>query len=270
MSFLSDRLQRFVTALGMLGMGCVPITALAQTTGIDECRATSGANTVALVELYTSEGCDSCPPADRWLNELTRRGVGADKAVGLALHVDYWDHLGWKDPYARAAFAVRQREQVKLGGGTVSYTPQVMVNGRDYRRWSQHSSLANELRAINARPARAQITLALRRGGQATAEVQASATVPESAAAGDAALYVALFEDGLLTKVTAGENRGVTLRHDRVVREWFGPLALEGGRIDLRRALMLPVRSNVSGAVAFVQQRKTGEVLQALGVSASC
>lgn len=247
-----------------------PIAAFAQTTGNGECRATSGANTVALIELYTSEGCDSCPPADRWLNELSRHGVGSDKALGLALHVDYWDHLGWKDPYARAAFAVRQREQVKLGGGRVSYTPQVMINGRDYRRWGQAGALASELRAINTRPSRAQISLALKRGGQATAEVQASATVADGTVASDSALYVALYEDGLSTVVTAGENRGVTLRHDRVVREWFGPLALDAGRIELRRALMLPVRSKVSGAVAFVQHRKSGEVLQALGVGADC
>lgn len=248
----------------------LPSMVLAQTAAGAECRASSGPNTVALLELYTSEGCDSCPPADRWLNELSRRGNGEVQAVGLALHVDYWDHLGWKDPYARAAFAARQREQVKLGGGTVSYTPQVMLNGRDYRRWSHAGTLAGDLRAVNASAARARIALALKQGGQSTAEVQASATVHDAALSPHAALYVALYEDGLSTNVTAGENRGVTLRHDRVVREWFGPLALQGGQIELRRALMLPVRAKVSGAVAFVQHRRTGEVLQALGVSALC
>jgi hypothetical protein len=233
-----------------------------------ECSATSGPATVALIELYTSEGCDSCPPADRWLAEMARRGFGPDKAVGLSLHVDYWDQLGWKDPFARAAFSVRQREQVRLGGGTVSYTPQIMLNGRDYRRWSTASGFVSDIAAINARPSRATISLTLRPGGQATAEITASAAVKDSVAQRHAALFVALYEDGLFTNVTAGENKGVTLRHDRVVREWFGPLALEGGRIDLRRAIMLPARSKVSGAVGFVQDRKSGEVLQALGVAA--
>jgi hypothetical protein len=233
-----------------------------------QCTAASGPNAIALVELYTSEGCDSCPPADRWLGELAKRGFGADRVVALALHVDYWDHLGWKDPYARAAFAARQRELVKLNGGRVVYTPQVLLNGRDYRRWNDASTFANDLRAVNTRPARATIELGLKPGGQATAEVTATATVKDPADQRDAGLLVALYEDGLSTTVTAGENKGVTLRHERVVREWFGPLALDQGRIELRRAVMLPARSKVSGAVAFVQHRKTGEVLQAVGLPA--
>ena len=74
------------------------------------CSAKSGAYTVALVELYTSEGCDSCPPADRWLRALPSTGITPDKAVALSLHVDYWDYIGWKDPYAKPQFTERQRK----------------------------------------------------------------------------------------------------------------------------------------------------------------
>src|SRR4051794_37762643 len=73
-----------------------------------QCSARSGPQTVALVELYTSEGCDSCPPADRWLSGLGRRGLAPDRVVPLSLHVDYWDYIGWKDPYAKREFSSRQ------------------------------------------------------------------------------------------------------------------------------------------------------------------
>ena len=79
-----------------------------------QCTAKSTDRTVALVELYTSEGCDSCPPADRWLSSLGPKGYAPDRVVPIALHVDYWDYIGWKDPYARQAHAARQRKMAKL------------------------------------------------------------------------------------------------------------------------------------------------------------
>ena len=85
-----------------------------------------------MVELYTSEGCNSCPPADRWLSTLK-----ADPAVvALAFHVDYWDRLGWKDRFASAAFTARQAAQQATNGARFSYTPQVVVDGRDRNDWS--------------------------------------------------------------------------------------------------------------------------------------
>src|SRR3569832_1871687 len=91
------------------------------------CNAVSGASRNSLLELYTSEGCSSCPPADRWLSHLPDdAGV-----VPLAFHVDYWDRLGWRDPFAQAAFSQRQRAR-NNGTGWV-YTPQVMLDGKDYR-----------------------------------------------------------------------------------------------------------------------------------------
>ena len=86
-----------------------------------------------MVELYTSEGCNSCPPADRWLSKLK-----ADPAVvALAFHVDYWDRLGWKDRFASAAFTARQAAQQASNGARFSYTPQVVVDGRDRTDWSR-------------------------------------------------------------------------------------------------------------------------------------
>ena len=96
------------------------------------CKAESGEKTVALVELYTSEGCSSCPPADRWLSALAERGFAPDRVVPLALHVDYWDYIGWKDPFAKALFSARQRELAAIARSRVVYTPQVVLAGKDY------------------------------------------------------------------------------------------------------------------------------------------
>jgi hypothetical protein len=99
------------------------------------CNARSGPKTVALVELYTSEGCNSCPPADRWLSGLGAQGYGPDRVVPLALHVDYWDYIGWKDPYAKREFSQRQRKLTLLQRQALVYTPQVMLQGKDFRGW---------------------------------------------------------------------------------------------------------------------------------------
>lgn len=79
-----------------------------------QCTARSSQATTALVELYTSEGCDSCPPADRWLSSLGARGFAPERVVPIALNVDYWDYIGWKDPYARQAYSARQRKMARL------------------------------------------------------------------------------------------------------------------------------------------------------------
>ena len=92
------------------------------------CQATSPKNTVALVELYTSQGCSSCPPADRWLSQLPSR-IDSNRAVPLALHVGYWDYIGWKDPFAKREFNDRQSQLAALNGNRTRYTPGVFVQG---------------------------------------------------------------------------------------------------------------------------------------------
>jgi hypothetical protein len=230
-----------------------------------QCSARSAAKTVALVELYTSEGCDSCPPADQWLSSLGTR-YAPDRVVPIALHVDYWDYIGWKDPYAKREFATRQRKHAAMKRAKVIYTPQVLLQGEDFRGWSG-PAFDEAVGRINARPPKASIRLVLGAGRPAVFEVEATGELLGVAGQADAALYVAAYENKLVSDVTAGENRGRTLAHDYVVLEWAKPLEFGGGmRVTERRTLpLLPgaVRKN-SGVVAFVQDRKTGEVLQAL------
>jgi hypothetical protein len=233
-----------------------------------ECAAKSGPGTAALVELYTSEGCSSCPPADEWLRKLPAAGFGPGQVVPLALHVDYWDYIGWKDPFASPAFSGRQRELAGIARGRVVYTPQVLLDGRDYRAWPSGARFGDDIRAINARPARAGLALSLREPRPGSLEVHASGVVPRLEDRADAVLYVAAYENGLSNRITAGENRGATLHHDFVVREWWGPVALDaaGATEVVRRVTAGGVTRG--GVAAFVQSRRTGEVLQALALPA--
>ncbi len=197
-----ERRQRPALALAIVGLA-----ALAQSPAraAEACVAKSAPATASVIELYTSEGCDSCPPADRWLSKLKTD----PSVVALAFHVDYWDRLGWKDRFASPAFTDRQAQQQASNGARFSYTPQVVVDGQDRKDWPSIAAPGG------ARPpAPVDVTLT-REGDRVTATVVASARSPKRLAA-----YWAVTEQGHVTSVKAGENRGVTLQHDFVVRDY--------------------------------------------------
>ena len=230
-------------------------------------RANSGPASVGIAELYTSEGCDSCPPTDKWFSTLNYK---KDGVVPLAFHVDYWDYIGWKDRFAKPAFSERQRETVRRQGGRTSYTPQIMLNGQDQRISGNQSGFGSRLKDLAARAPRANLALEFT---AANAELDAALTVtlPQIADRNDAAVFLAITENNLSNRVTAGENRGVTLKHDHVVRAFFGPLGGEAidraaGKLLVKRPIALEAgwkRDDLS-LVAFVQNLRTGEVYQAL------
>ena len=256
--------HRMAAAIG--GVFAAAAFALLPATGFAACEARSGPKRAALVELYTSEGCDSCPPADRWLQGLGARGFAPGRVVPLSLHVNYWDYIGWKDPYAQQRFAERQRRLAQVIRARVVYTPQVMLQGQDFRRWYAAGAFEKEVARINARPPAAHIALRLEAGRPDTLRTEVRAELVDAAQAPDAALYLASYENKLVSSVAAGENRGRTLSHDYVVFEWVGPVPFTAGRIREQRAL--PLLPNAvpghSGVAAFVQNRRTAEVLQAL------
>jgi hypothetical protein len=231
-----------------------------------ECSVASGPQSVALLELYTSEGCSSCPPADQWLSRLAAQGQAAIRVIPLSLHVDYWDYIGWHDSFAKPGFAARQREMAALGRLGVVYTPQVMLNGRDYRGWRNPGHFERDVDDINRLPARADIRLAMRQPGPDAIELASSA---QAKIAGNHALYVALYENDLTTAVRAGENGGATLHHDHVVREWLGPYPMSGkAAMSWQQQIRLKKewKTKDLGVAAFVQNRATGEVLQAVSL----
>lgn len=226
------------------------------------CEVKSGPATAALVELYTSEGCSSCPPADKQLSKLHELAPGA-AIVPLSLHVTYWDQIGWKDVFAQQAFDDRQSALLAGKAEHVVYTPQFFVAGAELRSW--RDNLAGAIRQINARPAPVTIVLktAATHNGKVALDVDAKSN-DATIAAGD--LYLALSENDLTSHVLRGENSGATLHHDNTVRLWFGPVALVNGSAHLHQEVSLPAAWNRRHlqAVAFVQEPHQGRVLQAL------
>lgn len=226
-----------------------------------QCAAASGSLRTTLVELYTSEGCSSCPPADRWLSDLVAHPSSSERVIPLALHVDYWDYIGWKDRFAQAKFSARQRDMARLNHSALIYTPQVMLNGKDFRSWNS-TSFSRAVGEINQQPAQAWITLTLLPSGSNDLLVTAQAKAP-----GGAALYVAVVENGLQSEIKAGENQGRRLHHDGVVREWYGPLPVaRDGRVSLQQIVHRQPEwmEQKMGVVAFVQDQTSGEILQAM------
>jgi hypothetical protein len=231
-----------------------------------ECSARSGPQRTALVELYTSEGCSSCPPADRWLSGLRAAGIGPQAAVPLAFHVDYWNKLGWPDRFSQADFSDRQRTASRRNRLDFVYTPQFIVDGRDFRSPGGHDALKQQLAQAGRERAWIELTATAH-----AARLEIAATV--GLVAGERSrlpeLFVAVAEDGLWTQVTAGENMGRQLRHDAVVRTLVGPMTVAPD-IPAKREQSIPLAADWNPArltvVAFVQDRATGDVLQALAL----
>ncbi len=224
---------------------------------LGSCKANSAATMARVIELYTSEGCSSCPQADRWLSRMTPEIESRSDTVALAFHVDYWDRLGWKDRFASAAYTARQSQQQASNGAKFSYTPQVVLDGRDQKDWI---NTRQPLRAVA--PAQAQISLA-REGNQFNANVAPMAGGPTRLAA-----YWAVTELNHVTSVKAGENDGVTLKHDFVVRE-YKPVAAWSGNLDAPTTLSFTPSTPVDAKHArqvnlVVVDADTGRPVQAL------
>ena len=209
------------------------------------CVATSGGERPHLVELYTSEGCSSCPPAERWLSGLR----GKPGWAGLEYHVDYWDTKDWHDPWADARFAKRQKQLVRQDRRGIVYTPQVAVDGhlwKDFPKAAPPQPVEADAPALKLSAARTAATLKV--------------SIETAPGDGDERVFVALAEDGLSNAVDGGENRGKTLRHDHVVRAFAGPLPMGTANVELD----LPKTLDLANAkvVAFVQDQHDGSVLQ--------
>jgi hypothetical protein len=232
----------------------------------DTCRAVSGPRTVPLVELFTSEGCDSCPPADRWLSAQFPPQSAAAPGIALAYHVNYWDRLGWRDRFAKAQFTQRQRDEASAGAGAIVYTPQILVQGRETRGWD-HGGAMDAIAAAERRPPRADVTLDIS-PGEGVLHVRATASVADPALRKNASVWIAFADSGHVTEVAAGENRGIRLRHDNVVRSLDGPFRLDArGNGAAMLALPLPGQpGSAPTVVAFVQDDRSGDVLQAIAL----
>ncbi len=175
----------------------------------------SGDKAVSVVELYTSEGCSSCPPADRWLSALQSESGLWGEFIPMAFHVDYWDYIGWKDPYASRSNSQRQRRYAAEYRERTVYTPGVRRNGEEWRAWRRGAAITSA-----DRKAVGTLSLSIDDENSFEATFNSNADADEGASdvrQNNVQLNIAVLGMGLEQEVTSGENEGRTLMHDFVV-----------------------------------------------------
>jgi hypothetical protein len=219
-------------------------------------------NVPVLLELFTSEGCSSCPPADRLLETLDQKQPvpGADLIV-LSEHVDYWDRLGWKDPFSSPVYTARQQDYTNKYNLDGVYTPQLVVDGRYGIVGSDGREVTDAIRkAIRERKIPIAISKASYDGNQVTAHIELRGD--QNFKGGRGVLFVAIADNRAESHVARGENSGRSLAHVAVTR-----VLKQVGTIDLDSdtakdvTLSVPSGANGSRLVAFVQDPKSGHVL---------
>ncbi len=208
----------------------------------------AAAESPVVVELYTSQGCSSCPPADAIFAELAQR----DDVIALALHVDYWDYIGWKDEFAVPAFADRQRGYAAAAHRRSIYTPQMVVNGQTDIVGARPMELSEAIAKHAAMPS--PVTLDLTRQGDAL-----NISAQNAGAAGNMVVQLVRYTPMSNTRITRGENAGMTLDYANVARDWQ-VLGTWDGRSDL--SLDVPVTGDAP-LVVLVQQGTDGPILAA-------
>ena len=237
------------------------------------CKAVSGTNITPVVELYTSEGCSSCPPADKWLSTLKSKTAatvssnsGANPAVVQAFHVNYWDYIGWPDRFATPAHTNRQRQIAVWNKQNGIYTPQMVLNGVDWRGWGGSS---RDVTASTASQEIAKSSISLQQTGADQFEAVVSPAANSGSTASTWSAYWTITEHDHVTKVKAGENSGETLLQDYVVRQ-YTPVgdyrAATPQKLSLRGVAATSGHERQVNLVVF--DPKTGKTVQA--VSANC
>jgi hypothetical protein len=221
-----------------------------------ELRFQSGPRQTALVELYTSEGCSSCPPAEAWLNRLGSVAGLWTEFVPVALHVAYWDHLGWRDPWAASEFTARQRTYARAWASDTVYTPGLVLNGTEWRAWARHTSVPPQTETTGVLTA------------HSTDGVRWQIEFTPATPRGAVEVSLALLARGLESDVRAGENRGRRLRHDFVALGLATYSMQRVGTAYRADVPLPPVRTGASGDRALAVWVATAGQLapvQALG-----
>jgi hypothetical protein len=205
---------------------------------------------LVVVELFTSQGCSSCPPADAFLHELSQR----DDVIALALHVDYWDYIGWKDSFAQPAFTQRQKAYAKAAGRRSVYTPQMIVSGEDHVVGT-HEEYANSLILRHA-SVQTGVRVALERAPDGQLVIRGDAG---QGVAGPLVVQLVRYIPSQRVEITRGENAGRQMDYANVVTEWTTI-----GEWDLSAPLQIkaPGAGN-QPAVVILQRKGAGPILAA-------
>ncbi|MDP5008810.1 MAG: DUF1223 domain-containing protein, partial [Glaciimonas sp.] len=184
------------------------------------------------------------------------------------------DNLGWKDPFGDHKFTLRQQELAAYVNSKLVYTPEVFVSGRELRHWSAANAFDEAIKKITSQPSPADIEIKLSPSARTipTRSYDLSSNVKLHASLQGAQkyqAYIAIYENKLVSKIAAGENGGVTLHHDYVVRQWIGPFVLKDGAVNMQEKIILDkispdMKADQFGVVVFVQNAVDGSVLQAV------
>ncbi len=225
---------------------------------------------VVVVELFTSQGCSSCPPADKILTEIGSDPKLAGKVIALAYHVDYWDYIGWKDPFASELWSNRQRDYGNRAFQTRRiYTPQLVVNGSEHLVGSNRTAVNSSIAKASSTPALAKLAVT-RTAGDGSIQISGTATL-ERMSAEPLQVVLVVYENKLTTRVTRGENTGRTLQNDHIVRKLVGAGKLSGAsgttvKVDTRVTLDPSWDAKNVGVVVLVQHPKTMAIVGAVGL----
>lgn len=229
------------------------------------CTWTSPTERMMVAELYTSQGCSSCPPADRWLSKQLVTAERSSRILALSFHVDYWNYIGWADPYSNKQYSERQYAHKRAGNISQVYTPQFVFSNREARRWSHAGVIPQRLEAMKQDTAPVAVHASLERKSKDTVEIKVKTDwLDDRYSTGR--LWLALFEDDLSQQVSAGENRGELLRHDRVVRYLSQPKTVSTGKPNhvFRHTIPADWNQENVGIGVIVDNNESNTVLQAL------
>lgn len=216
----------------------------------------SGNQRVSVLELYTSEGCSSCPPADRWFSELKNDQRLWHELIPVAFHVDYWNYIGWPDRFASASYGERQRRYARADNVSTVYTPGFVLNGREWRSFFG-------LRRLSLEDDRAGVLELSVEGNHVSGTY-----VPLEHSAASVDINIAILGFDLETKVGAGENRGKILRHDFTVVGFLQKVMKQNGDNTYTVSSRLPdtvVTAPRMAIVAWVNKQGDQAPIQATG-----
>ena len=211
----------------------------------------------AVVELFTSQGCSSCPPADKLLGKLARRS----DIIALTFPVDYWDYLGWKDTLASPAYGARQRAYAKARRDGEVYTPQVVIDGVTHAVGSRPSEIKQAIKRSRRKLKNARVPLKMRTEGD-TLIITAGAA-PQGARVKPATIWLALVKKSETVKIKRGENRGRTITYYQVVRDMTPIGHWTGKRVTIRLPKHHLQNRDADGCTVLLQQDTAGPVLAA-------
>ena len=206
---------------------------------------------LTVVELFTSQGCSSCPPADKFLGELAPR----HDLLALSFHVDYWDYIGWKDPFASPAHTQRQRDYAQRLGLRYVYTPQMVIQGTVQATGSNRAAV---LAAIAGAPGAGHVSVGLRRDGRGRVVVSVSAAPTD----GDVDVWMVVYDREHVTRVKRGENRGRTITNRNVVRA-LGRIATWRGQPLEVTAVLADIGVGGDACAVILQSQRNGRILGA-------